>query len=345
MHGVFHKSARIPLMIYDQDQMSMTIHLLPVSYNDGEYFDQQVYLEWIRAYGNFNDYDFFSGEIFQANGDGSISGVIKTDLETIRYQIRGLANGVTVLPGADEYAPLGSDFEALVYNASNADSIELRFHPGDEHPFSHILPEGPASWQVPMDAFVHFHRENYKYWLLPLERVRSSQMAYQPISKPANIEVAEEILKKSMLKYYDFKSLKNTSAFRDSVINDLRRNNLHPQQRSALLISYIGLTEQQKAMGRYIQGIGQEPHEIRTHSAVFDNIFDTVDPRNPVCALNSKAPLILPKETIYSEDAVAYTEQMVRQHADDMVVRHLVLRLIERRADDFEDIRNLPYYH
>jgi len=176
VRGVFHKSVRIPVMIYDQDKIELDIFLLPHSYNNGEYFDQQVYLKWIRAYGNFNGYDFFSGEIFRANKDGSISAFIKTDLDTIRYQIRGLTRGIAVLPGADEYSTIGSDFEAVIYNTSDTDSVELRFNPNEKQPYARVLPEAPVSWQVSLAAFVHFHNDNDKYWSLPLKRIHSKRL-------------------------------------------------------------------------------------------------------------------------------------------------------------------------
>lgn len=91
--------------------------------------------------------------------------------------------------------------------------------------------------------------------------------------------------------------------------------------------------------------IDRQPPDIQTHSGIFDDIFNTVDPRNPVWALNSKAPLVLLEETDYSHGEVAYTEQMIRQHTDDMVVRHLVLHLIERRANDFSDVKDMPYFN
>jgi len=344
VRGVFHKTVSIPLMVYDQDQVDITIYLVPEPYNNGEYFDQQVYLEWIRAFGNFNDYDFFSGEIFRANDDGSISAFIKTELDTIRYQIRGLANGVAVLPGADKYFPRGTDFEAVLYNTSDADSIELRFHPDKRPPYPYLLQNEANSQQVPIRAFVHFHNDKDKFWSTPLQRVRSSRISYQPILKPSDSGVPKDMLHEASTLKYDFLSTKPMSSFRNSVIQDLEENNLHSQQTSALLISYVGLIEQQRSREQYLQRTGRELQELQIHDSIFDRIFNTVDPRNPVWALNNDAPLILLEETGYSSSAVSYAERMIRQHADDMVVRNLVLRLIERRADEFKDVRNMPYY-
>lgn len=344
IRGVFHKSVNIPLMIYDQDQISVLIYLVPNSYNDGEYFDQQVYLEWIRAFGNFNDYDFFSGEIFRRNDDGSISAFIKTDLDTIRYQVRGLSSGVSVLPGADDYAARGTDFEAVIYNTSDADSVELRFHPDEKQPYSHALPGGPASRQVPLNAFVHFEESSDKFWSLPLSRVRTSRNYYQHISEPADSGLPEKILRGSFFRSYDFYSATQMSALSDSVIKDLETDNLHPQQRSALLISYVGLLEQQRSMREYLRRTNQDIPDIHIQDWIFDEIFKSVDPRNPVWALNNEAPLVLLEETYYSTDAIVYAERMIRQHTDDMIVRNLVLRLIERRAGEFDNVQDMPYY-
>ena len=332
-------------MIYDQESVWMDIHLLPNSYNNGEYFDQQVYLKWIRAFGNFNDYDFFSGQIFRANDDGSISAFIKTDLDTIRYQVRGITRGVTVLPGADNYQVRGDDFEAVLYNTTDADSVELRFNPDKEQPYYNALPEGPVSWQIPLSGFIHFHDESDKFWSTPLSRTGVAQLHFRTLSEPAHNGVPAGFLKESMFRSYDFRSTHYLSASRDSVINFLKREGLHPQQRSALLISYLGLIEQQRSRERYLENMGQQLPELKIDTDIFDEIFAMVDPSNPAWALNDDAPLVLLHETNFSEKAVAYTEQMVRQQSDDMVVRNLVLALIEQFAGNYQDIRAMPYYN
>lgn len=344
IRSVFHKSVRVPIMIYDQDKIGLDIYLLPHSYNNGDYFDQQVYLKWIRAYGNFNGYDFFSGEIFRANEDGSISAFIKTDLDTIRYQIRGLTRGATVLPGADEYSTLGSDFEAVIVNSTETDSIELRFNPDKKQPYARVLPEAPVSWQVSLAAFVHFHDDNDKYWSLPLEKTHSTRLMYYSVSPTKDIGIPPAEIKKAMFRSYGFRSSSQMSAYRDSVLSALQIKDLHPQQRSALLISYLGSIQHQRNRERYLQSIGQDSSDLNIHPDVFDEVFRTVDPRNPVWALNDQAPLMLLQETNYSDEAVSYTEQMIRNHADGMVVRHLVLSLIERFANDYESVAEMPYY-
>jgi len=50
------------------------------------------------------------------------------------------------------------------------------------------------------------------------------------------------------------------------------------------------------------------------------------------------------RETNFSDEAVLYAEQMILNHADGMVVRHLVLSLIERFANDYENVSEMPYY-
>jgi len=348
VRGVFHRSVTIPVMIYDQDQINMTIYLIPSSYKKGQYFDKEPYLKWIRAYGNFSDYDFFSGEIFRANDDGSISAFIKTDLDTIRYQIRGLSNGATVLPGADDYAVRGKSFEALLYNTGDPDSVELRFHPDEKHPYSFEFPDGLTSSRTPLSSFLHFPRATDKFWIQPLEQANSSLMTFQTISKSKFSDMPDEKLKKSFYNSYDWFSTSLMSVFRDSIIRDLQLENLHPQQRSAMLISYVGLIDQQLDRNRYLSRFSKErepePVSVEVGEAIFREIIETVDPRNPVWALNPDAPLTFLEQTGYSADGVEYAEQMIKFHSDDMVVRNLVLKLIERRACQFGDIREMPYY-
>jgi hypothetical protein len=348
VRGVFHKTVTIPIMIYDQDQISITIQLLPSPYKNGNYFDKEPYLNWIRAYGNFNTYDFFSGEIFRKNSDGSISAFIKTDLDTIRYQVRGLSNGASVLPGADDYAVRNRSFEALLYNTGEADSVELRFHPDEKPPYFFELPDGLSSRRLPLSAFLYFPRPSDKYWVQPLEQINSTFLRFRTISNTKVSDLPDDIFKKSFFDSYDWFSTSLMSEYRDSVIQDLRLENLHPQQRSAMLISYVGLTDQLLDRNRYLSRFSQEREtdsvSIEVSEAIFDEIIDSVDPRNPVWALNSDAPLTFLEQSDYSPRAVHYAEQMIRFHPDDMVVRNLVLKLIERRAGQYRNIREMPYY-
>ena len=344
VRGVFHKSVSIPIMLYDQESIDMTIQLVPYSYNSGNHFDKEAYVNWIRAYGNFNDYDFFSGEIFKTNSDGSVSAFIKTDLDTIRYQIRGLANGSSVLPDADYYDIRGRGFEAVIINTSDRDSVELRFHPDENRPYNLTFPDGLRSWQSPMSAFITFQNPTDKFWVRPLSRVRSARMTYETRTGSEPVTPDDPMIQDAFYSSYDWRSTSLMSAYRDSVVKNIRQLNLQNQQRSALLISYVGLLDQELDRNGYLERMGQTPDQPVADEWVINTILSSVDPRHPVWALNDDAPLRFLEAGEYRDDVVRYAEQMVKQHPDGMVVRNLALALIEKKAQEFETVNEMPYY-
>lgn len=344
IRGVFHRTVSIPVMIFDQDQINLSIYLVPALYNSGRHFDKQEYLNWIRVYGNFNDYDFFTGESFRANDDGSISAFIKTDKDTIRYQVNGLSNGSLVLPGADDYAVRGQSFEAVLLNTTKPDSVELRFHPNDKRPYNYDIPEGLRPHRIRLHAFLQFDKPTDKFWTQPLQLMRSVFTNVQTITKAETENIRRLLIRESLSDSRSWWSSEEIIANRDTVTKALQQRDLHPQQRSALLISYVSLINQQLHRSEYLARIDQEPDPLNIDDSILLEIVDTVDPRNPVWAHNSDAPLTLLEQTGYTDEAVYYVEQMIKQHADDIVVRNLVLRLIERCADGYSEVQEMPYY-
>ncbi|WP_340102602.1 carboxypeptidase-like regulatory domain-containing protein [Rhodohalobacter sp. 8-1] len=344
VRGVFHRSVSIPVMIYDQDQIELTIHLVPVEYNSGRHFDKRTFLKWARAYGNFNGYDFFTGESFRANKDGSISAFIKTDKDTIRYQVKGLSNGSDILPGADDYAVRGQSFEAILYNTPGTDSIELRYHPDEPLPYVYEKPDGLQHWQEPLSAFLHFARSTDKFWVEPLQLTKSNIMNFRTLSDSEASDISTKALNEYLYKSYDWRSTTKFAADRESIIKALQQQDLHPHQRSALLISYIGLIQQQLKRSEYLEKIGRDLKPLNVDDSVLQEAIESVDPRNPVWTLNSYAALTLLKQSDYSDKAVDYAELMIKHHADDMVVRNLVLNLIERYANRYRNAQEMPYY-
>jgi len=345
VRGVFHRSVSLPIMILDQDEIDLTIYLVPAEYKSGRHFDKNIYLHWIRVYGSFNDYDFFSGISFKANNDGSISAFIKTDKDTIRYQITGLSNGKAVLPGADNYAARDNSFEAVLYNTSGADSIELRYHPDESLPYEFEKPDGLQTWHWPLSALLHFKKPTDNFWVEPLQQTRTSSMDFRTLSDSEVSDMSTEMLQDYLYEGDNWRSITKIVDDRESVIKALQQLELHPQQRSALLISYVGLIDQQIQRTEFLTRFGEEPVPLNVNASVLKETVETVDPRNPVWAINSDAALTLLEQSGYSDMAIDYAEQMIKQHADDMVVRNLVLKLIERRADEFRDIRDMPYYN
>lgn len=347
IRALFHKTVTIPLLVFDQQPMEMDINLIPRSFNQGEHFDKQVYTEWIKAYGNFNDYDYFSGEIFRKNGDGSISAYIKTQKDTVRYQVRGISNGSTVLPGADYYNLRDDNsFEAVIINHDKPDSIELRFHPKTDPPYPDLLPNRDFTKFVPLSAFLSFKNPSDLYWIEPLQQMNVPHQSFVDVSQLSFEDLKPDTLSQMVLNSSETWSGAYAVEKREQIKIDLETKELHPQQQAVLLIAYLGLIDRQIKLRSFMTTTDREKEsEITLDKEFSDQIITSVDPRHPAWSLNTDTPLLLLEQTEYDTEVVRYAEEMIQQHKNEHIVRKLVLHLIERNAGQFDDILEMNYYN
>ena len=101
--GAMHKGITFPLWIREPDTLNLDINLDPRNLDDGEYFNSNEYISWIRVTGNFNGYNYDRGVRFERVAPKTLRATINTSLDTLHYQITGLTSGTTVLPGAADY--------------------------------------------------------------------------------------------------------------------------------------------------------------------------------------------------------------------------------------------------
>lgn len=195
-----------------------------------------------------------------------------------------------------------------------------------------------------MSAFITFQNPNDRFWVRPLSRIRSARMMFQTRTGSEPISPGDPLVQESFYSSYDWRSTQLMTDYRDSIKINLRKPDLEHQQRSALLISYFGLLDQELDRHGYLERMGQTPDSPKADEWIINETITTVDPRHPVWALNDDAPLRLLESSNYSRETVQYAEEMVRRHPDGMVVRHLVLALIEKEADNFEDVKEMPHY-
>lgn len=347
IYSVFHRSVNIPIMVYDQDQIEMDIYLTPKQFTGDRYFHKSEYTDWIRAYGNFNEYDFFTGEKFSQNPDGSISAFIKSDIDTVRYKIRGLTSGPTVLPGADFYDIRDNNtFEAVLINSHSSDSLELRYDPAEEHPYPSFISDGVNQISARLRAIVTFENELDYQWIQPLTLMQNVRnrivMAEGYGFESLPLDVIQDAYSKSYSRYL----VTEADEALEYVVEMLSHNGLHPQQRSALYISYLGLLHQQK---RWVEYMNRWRPDEGWEEAVIDlefllTITEEVHPLHPLWGRNSEAALILLQSSGYHPDVVEYVSEMIRGHENGMVVRHLALDLIEQNAESYDSYEEMPYY-
>jgi len=343
--GVLHNTIRLPLLVFDQDPIEMNIWVTPKLLNSGRHFDKDDYLHWIRAYGNFNDYDFFSGEIFSKNPDGSISAFIKTDLDTVRYKVRGLTSGTTVLPKADFYDIRGNNsFEAVLINSSERDSIELRYHPQETMPFPAFYPADISPFRVRLRALLSFEDSQDYLWIKPLHLTGLSTMMIEKVDHRDTLNLSPDDITDLMRASEGSMLTGHDQEYRKWIEDQLQLPNLHPQQRSALYIGWAGLLEQEQRRKSFLKQTGEEVADPEYSIDMLREITKQTDPRNPLWSFNSRAATMLLRFSDFDPQIKEYAEEMVQSHQNEMVVREVVLELISSEADQYNHFEEMPYY-
>lgn len=341
--AVHHQSLFLPIMIFDQDRIDMDIRLVPRYANDGRHFDKEPYREWIRAYGNFNGYDFHSGIIFKENRDGSISAMLPADRDTIRYQVRGVTSGAAPLPD-EQHTHLRDDrtFEGVIIPPAGADSVEIRYDPSKEtiytkgiEKLSHLASRRP-------NARLTFGDESDFMWIQPLSLINSTRFSFES-SSAYSLTPEEPGRTSSQMNALDGAwHFRSAGEYRGRVIEHLTELDLHQQQRAALYIALLGLIEQEARWARFRQ---QQQSDAYMPSLDFlYKLIEEVHPLHPLWARNPGAATQLLKQSNFDPKIEAYTQQMVREHPDDLVVRNLVLEMIEENARQYSNARDMPEY-
>ncbi|MFO7846057.1 MAG: carboxypeptidase-like regulatory domain-containing protein [Balneolaceae bacterium] len=347
LHGVYHRSLRLPFLVFDQPNVEMDIRMIPKPANTGDYFHEQLYTEWIRAFGNFNGYDFFSGKIFKETEDGAIETTVPVINDTLRYQLRGISPGISVLPGADAYSYRGDGtFEAIHFNSQD-DSLTLRYKPGQTLPNGSIYPDNVLPSQVSLRAILSFKHPEQLLWIKPLHLAQTTL----PTVADTSLVNGEPIPKKS-LKHMMAESIQSfdNPQIRKHIQwleNHLAKEDLHPQQRSSLYISYISLLSQAHRFESVLQNVnssGTGFQEVKKNMQILRKALEEVDPRHPAWQLNPEGPVYLLELLNFSDSVMQYTAQMIQYHADDLVVRNLVLKHVEHQASRYEQVEDMPHY-
>ena len=126
---------------------------------------------------------------------------------------------------------------------------------------------------------------------------------------------------------------------------DLETKKLHPQQKAILMIGYLGLIDRHTKLRGFMKATARKTDaEITLNQEFADQIISSVNPRHPAWSLNTDAPLILLKLTEYDTKVVRYADQMIQHHKNDLIVRKLVLDIIERNSDQYDNILEMSFY-
>lgn len=351
--GVFHSGISLPVMIYDQPAMTMNVLLMPRYFNDGYYFSEDNYTDWIRVYGNFNDYNYNTGKKFTLNPDGSISAFIPVNSDTIRYQVRGLTygRGNSVLPTADEYQ-LREDcsFESVLYNNLPKDSLEIRYEPGKTIPFIRNVPEEINPHEIILGGVVSLQNQENENWIRPLSILQPYNTTFEftdwKISSGIPVQTQKEVQREKIGNMWD-------SDFGETlkvVKTELNKPNLHPQQKALLSMSYASVlgwmarkTMFQQMRRRHLEQPEEIP-KVEQDSEILRTIPEIVPPYHPAWKYNNGAVDYLLTEAGDPQKFIEYFREAVRSHPDDRAVQLIAMSIIRHCGSEYSSVEEMPVY-
>ncbi len=346
--GVFHQDLRVPVMIYDQPSMNMNILLIPMHFNDGTYFDNKEYLEWIRVVGNFNEYDFNTGKQFSLNPDGSISAFIPVNSDTLRYYIRGITynQSATVLPLADEYSyreEIG--FESVLFNDLPEDSLEIRYDPDQSVPFKRHFPIGVNPMEVNLNGFISFKNPENVNWIRPLSLLQLHTKVFNFVEWDLAEGIPVEPQLQLQQNYAGNIFNLNLSEELEQIDTDLSKENLHPQQRAILAMSYASILGLRDHKARFLRmRNNQTISEFNPDKEILSSIPEIVPATHPAWSYNNGAVAYLLTETEDSQRFVDYFYEVVKNHPDARAVQTISFDIIRHFGSEYSSVEEMPVY-
>lgn len=349
VRGVFHHAMNIPVLVYDQPSLEMNILMLPKPYKDGRHFGNDGYLEWIRVMGNFNDYDFHSGEQFSLNPDGSISAMVPVTSDTMRIHVSGLHYGLgtSAITPADRYEMLADNsFISVLYEDLPADSLEIRYEPNESIPYRRIILEGRSPDRLPIDGFLTFRNDNDRYWVEPLITMRVTPIRYRivdysfsdGIPRPDQITLQESEVES----FFDI----DWSKPLDKITDALNKSSLHDQQVNLLLMAYVGIVHRANMRIDYFSGVSgdEKPPEFDYDPIIIERIFEEVQPGHTVWGRSFIVPIFLLELFQFDDRCVNYFTELVLYHSSDDLASRVSEAIVEGTAHHYTSLDQMPVY-
>ena len=331
--GAMHKSMNIPIWIRKPDSMEVDITLDPKNLDDGEYFNSNEYISWIRVTGNFNGYNYDRGVRFERVGSKTIRATITTSLDTLHYQVTGLTSGTTVLPGAEDYrlrdsrnyeavVPVKNDKVVLTYKADSTyfdnknpfkgyrttwdfNQSEFQFSEKTEQQIHKNLDSGNYfsrlfnyaifdSDSLTMDKFEYSMRQiNRDRWNLYIEESGTLETRLNNLSGTLDDDLLQSMYYKYLLLCEDILDIHNSGL----------------------------LTE-----------IDTEPNQY-INSDILRASMDAIPPESPLWSFHKELILTLPGILGYSTRVSNYLEEAVMKHPDNDVTGRVLYRLFTHSYD------------
>ncbi|MFU8812466.1 MAG: carboxypeptidase-like regulatory domain-containing protein [Balneolaceae bacterium] len=349
--GVFHRPVTIPLIITGQEVIRFDLKLHVRPYDDGRYFKNEEYLQWIRVYGDFNDYDFHSGISFSLDED-NLYADISSPADTLRLQARGLSQGVSALPGADWYERRrNGSFQSVFVRPSSGEPLTIRFNPKQPTPFH--PPDGGRSIFTPAadSQELYVHSEEMFHLLYSAALFNPAMIGLTVVYCTADSECRSA----SALPFWftsRYRGWATTAAEQVEQIEAIIRNEpVGPMALQAYLSAYVALVGSDHQAAEYrnrmqaqmgVDAPATEPIPVNTD--LLRAFAEQVSPLHPLFHSRTGIVVQLLQLSEFSDYAIRFAEEAAKHHQNDLLVRETFLALIEHRAGEFESIEEMPYY-
>ena len=347
--GVFHQTMNVPVLIYDQPSMEMNILMLPKPYKSGRHFENEGYLQWIRVMGNFNQYDYRTGEQFTLNEDGSISATVPVTSDTMRIQVSGISygQGSGAITPADKFELLpDNSFVSVLYKNLPEDSLEIRYKPNESIPYRRVVIDGRSSNSLPIDGFITFRNNIDRYWVEPLITMQAIPFRYRIVDS----SFSEGILPSDQISFQKSEGEsyfeKNWGRSIDKITGALKNSSLHEQQKNSLLIAYVGVVHRANMRRNYFfRGRQNEkPPELEYNPVIIDRIFEEIEPGYIVWAWRNQIPMFILESLDFDDRSVAYFTDLVLNHSSDDLAERVSHAIVEGTAQNYTSVEDLPVY-
>ena len=184
----YHDWQGITVMVDRPDSMHIKVKMDALDLEDGAYYPNPEYVQWIDAIGNFNEWDTENPVRFTFDeADSSIYCLISTPLDTVWYRIYGL--NAPVLPGANAYKRMNiQGREEFVAGVVPVDGkAVIRYRPG-EYPFP--KPRGAKvetmRYQQPesfIDEYFSFPEPRHREMVIQLLKTNEMYSGFTRISE------------------------------------------------------------------------------------------------------------------------------------------------------------------
>ena len=333
--GVMHKSIVSPLWIRKPDTLKLSARLDPKNMDDGTYFDSDEYLSWIRVTGNFNGYNYDKGVPFKKIGPKTLQAVIKTSLDTIRYQIVGLTSGTIVLPDADGYElrdqrnyqgimPVKNNSVVLTYKADST------YYP-NKNPY-----EGYRTTWDPNQSELKFSGpyENKIHRNLDVQNILPNIFNYKIFKNDSLPTERFQIYMDKVQEEIVQISIQEMNKVEEKISNYKNSTSLNEYYLQSLYLRYLLLSEN-LFINSWINGSTELDKKLEEEidTGILEASMLHIPAYSQLWSLRNSLINLLPKILGYTDSVTSYLEQVASENPDNSITGRLLLELFKWSYD------------